>query len=100
MRLWNDDEWSNFCKAKDHDKVKKALEGQGLKVEGFCNGKPQLSEQGNWYEIQVIVADCLAGKVSLKSSLKEDNPPAAQKEPPETLKPKVLPKKTAGAKKK
>lgn len=99
-RLWDDNEWSVYSKMKDHEKVKEALEGEGFKVGGFINGKPQLSEQGNWYEIQQIVTDCLAGKVSRKSPLKKDIPPAAKKEASHTLKPKVLPKKPVGDEKK
>jgi hypothetical protein len=77
MRLWDDDEWSNFCKSRDHGKVREALEGRGFKVRGFCNGKPELDGVPNWYDVQTIITDALAGKV------------VSEKPPISTVKPKA-----------
>ena len=76
MRLWDDDEWSNFCKAKDHDRVREALEGRGFKARGFVNGKPVLEGEIDLLEIQTIVANALTGTVAAKPPTSPSKPKA------------------------
>lgn len=108
--IWSDEQWARANVPQKA--LTDALAGHGVKVEGWVNGKPEVSGVGEWDTICGLADDVLAGrpiKTPEKKTGKKTSPPKekpekkskAKKEPKEGLvKAEKKPKKKRGRKKK